>query len=99
MRLAARNVLTLLDRADRHERRSAIIARELARYRIDIAALSETRLSGSLQFEEVGAGYTFFWQGYPEGEMRQPSWTSHKSNNTPLAYTTRQFTSSSLKAT
>jgi len=70
MRVAAWNVLTLLYRADRHERRSAIIARELARYSIDIAALSETRLSGSLQFEEVGTGYTFFSQGYPEGEMR-----------------------------
>jgi len=67
MRVAAWNVLTLLDRADRHERRSAIIARQLARYSIDIAALSETRLSGSSQFEEVGAVYTFFLPRIPRG--------------------------------
>ena len=59
MRLAAWNIRTLLDIGDRHERRTAIIARELARYNIDIAALSETRISGSTQLEEVGAGYTF----------------------------------------
>jgi len=64
-------VQTLLDRGDRHERRTAIITRELARYSIDIAALSETRIPGSTQFEEVGAGYTFFCIGHPEGEMRQ----------------------------
>jgi len=72
MRLAAWNVQTLLDRGDRHERRTAIIARELARYRIDIAALSETRISGSTQLEEVGAGYTFFCIGHPRG--RDASW-------------------------
>jgi len=46
MHLAAWNVQTLLDRGDRHECRTAIIARELALYSIDIAALSETRVSG-----------------------------------------------------
>lgn len=61
---------TLLDNDVRHERRTAIIARELARYNIDIAALSETRISGATQFEEVGAGYTFFCIGHPEGEKR-----------------------------
>ena len=70
MRLAAWNIRTLLDRGDRHERRTAIIARELARYDIDVAALSETRISGSTQFEEVGAGYTFFCIGHQEGETR-----------------------------
>jgi len=60
---------TLLDRGDRHERQTAIIARELARYSIDIAALSETHISGSTQFEEVGTGYIFFCIGHQEGEM------------------------------
>lgn len=60
MNLAAWNVRTLLDNQDRHERRSAIVARQLERFNIDVAALSETRISGSTQFEEVGAGYTFF---------------------------------------
>jgi len=64
------NVRKLLDRDDQHERHTAIIANELARYNIDIAALSETRISGSSQFEEVSAGYTFFCHGQPAGEMR-----------------------------
>jgi len=68
LQLAAWNVRTLLDRDDRPERRTAIIAHELARYNIDIAAFSETRISGSSQFEEASAGYIFFCQGQPAGE-------------------------------
>jgi len=64
-------VRTLLDSADRHERRTTIIGRELARYNIDIAALSETRISGEMEMVEVGAGYTFFCIGQPEGQHRQ----------------------------
>ena len=43
--LASWNICTLLDRveAGRPERRTALIAHELGRYAIDIAALSETR--------------------------------------------------------
>ncbi|BHF75496.1 hypothetical protein SprV_0501859200 [Sparganum proliferum] len=47
-------------RSNRPERRTALVARELARYKVDIAALSETRFSEQGQLEEVGAGYTFF---------------------------------------
>ncbi|BHF83769.1 hypothetical protein SprV_0902691500 [Sparganum proliferum] len=52
--LAARNVRSLLDnpRSDRPERRTALVARELARYKVDIAALSETRFSEQGQLEE-----------------------------------------------
>ena len=48
LNVATWNVRTLLDRedSDRPERRKALIARELSRYNIDIAALSETRLAG-----------------------------------------------------
>ena len=46
------------------------MALELARYNIDIAALSETRLHGEDSLTEVGAGYTFFWKGVPEGMRR-----------------------------
>ena len=56
--MAAWNVRTLLDSAGRPERRTAIIARELDRYGIDVAALSETRFEATTQFEEVGAGNT-----------------------------------------
>ncbi|BHF73788.1 hypothetical protein SprV_0401687100 [Sparganum proliferum] len=70
--LAAWNVRSLLDnpRSSRPERRTALVAQELARYKVDIAALSETRFSEQGQLEEVGAGYTFFWSGRPRTERR-----------------------------
>nr|VZI35811.1 unnamed protein product [Spirometra erinaceieuropaei] len=58
-------------RSNRPERRTALVARELARYKVDIAALSETRFSEQGQLEEVGAGYTFFWSGRPRAERRE----------------------------
>nr|VZH92765.1 unnamed protein product [Spirometra erinaceieuropaei] len=70
--LAAWNVRSLLDnpRSNRPERRTALVARELARYKVDIAALSETRFSEQGQLEVMGAGYTFFWSGRPKAERR-----------------------------
>nr|VZI47500.1 unnamed protein product [Spirometra erinaceieuropaei] len=70
--LAAWNVRSLLDnpRSNRPERRTALVARELARYKVDIAALSETRFLEQGQLEEVGAGYTFFWSGRPRAERQ-----------------------------
>ena len=71
--LASWNVRTLLDniRADRPERRTALVARELARYKVDIAALSETRFSDKGQLTESGGGYTFFWSGRSSEERRE----------------------------
>nr|VZI29247.1 unnamed protein product [Spirometra erinaceieuropaei] len=57
-------------RSNRPERRTALVARVLARYKVDIAALSETRFSEQGQLEDVGAGYTFFWGGRPRPERR-----------------------------
>nr|VZI41161.1 unnamed protein product [Spirometra erinaceieuropaei] len=57
-------------RSNRPERRTALLARELARYKVDIAALSETRFSEQGQLEEGGAGYTFFWSGRSKAERR-----------------------------
>ena len=56
---------TLLDCAgsERPERRTALVAKELARYNIDIVALSETRLAEEGQLKEDSGGYTFFWSG------------------------------------
>ena len=71
--MGAWNVRTLMDntRSERPERRTALVGRELARYNIDIAALSETRLANSGQIVENGAGYTFFWSGRGENESRE----------------------------
>ncbi|VDM04969.1 unnamed protein product [Schistocephalus solidus] len=70
--LAAWNFRTLQDnrRNNRPKRMTALVARELARYKVDIAALSETRFSEQGQLEEVGAGYTFFCSGRPKAEQR-----------------------------
>ena len=45
----------------RPERQTALVAKELSRYDIDIAALSETRFA--LNDSLVDNGYTFFWSG------------------------------------
>ena len=66
--MGAWNVRTLLESRRTPIRPTAIIARELARYNIDIAALSETRILGDSVIEEVGGGYTFFLKGKPEGD-------------------------------
>ncbi|BHF77946.1 hypothetical protein SprV_0602105600 [Sparganum proliferum] len=70
--LAAWNVRSLLDnpRSNEPEWRTALVARELARYKVNIAALSKTRFSEPGQLEEVGAGYNFFWSGRPNAERR-----------------------------
>ena len=65
------NVRALLDRegANRPERRTALVAMELAKYNIDIAALCETRFSESGSLNDLE--YSFFWSGKPEGERRE----------------------------
>ena len=80
MVVATWNIRTLMDRnikesnesnkQSRPERRTALIARELGRYNIDIAALSETRRAEEGSLYEVGGGYTFYWKGKKQDEDR-----------------------------
>ena len=67
------NVRTLLDldSSNRPERRTALVTRELRRLNVDIAALSETRMSDEDQLTEVKSGFTLFWVGKPKGEKRE----------------------------
>ncbi len=58
------------DKNDRPQRRTALIAKELARYNIDIAALSETSLAGEESLSESASGYDFFRKGKAETENR-----------------------------
>ena len=58
------------DNTARPERRTALIAKELTRYRIDKAALSETRFADEGILKEDVGGYTFFWRGKPTAEDR-----------------------------
>nr|VZI14973.1 unnamed protein product [Spirometra erinaceieuropaei] len=69
--LTARNVRSLLDdpKSNRPERRTALVARELARNKVDIAALRETVFTEQSQLEDLGADYTF-WSGRPKAERR-----------------------------
>ena len=69
--LATWNVRTLLDMkdAERPQRQTALVARELDRYNIDIAALQETRLEGQGSLQENN--YTFFWIGKEPGIRRE----------------------------
>ena len=70
--VGAWNIRTLMDTAnsDRPERRSALVSRELARFNIDVAALSETRLADEGKIQETAAEYTIFWIGKTSEEPR-----------------------------
>ena len=63
LRLAEWNVRTLIDRAGskRPEHQTALVAKELSRYDIDIAAIGATLLP--LHDSIAENGYTFFWSG------------------------------------
>ena len=67
------NVRTLMDnpKADWPEQRTALVARELARYHVDIAALSETRIANEGQLTEDDGGYCFFLSGRTSEERRE----------------------------
>ena len=58
------------DSEDRPQRRSALVARELARLDIDIAVLSEVRFAEQGSLREDGAGDTLFWSGKNKDERR-----------------------------
>ncbi|BHF60401.1 hypothetical protein SprV_0100336600 [Sparganum proliferum] len=55
-------------RKNRPERWTALVAPELARHKVGIAALIETRFSEQGQLEEMGEGYAFFRSGRHKAE-------------------------------
>lgn len=57
--------------SDRPERRTALVAKELSRYKVDIAALSEIRLADEGILKEPMADYTFYWSGRGKEERRE----------------------------
>ncbi|BHF69709.1 hypothetical protein SprV_0301275500 [Sparganum proliferum] len=60
--LAVQDVHPLLDnsRSNRLERRRTLVARELARYKVDMTGLKETRFPKQGDLKEMGAACTFF---------------------------------------
>ena len=71
MTIAQWNVRTLLDRetTNRPERRTPLVAMELAKYNIDIVVLSETSFHAFGRLKNLE--YTFYWSGKPNGERRE----------------------------
>ena len=59
------NVQTLLDGDNHPERRTALIAKQLARYPVNVATPQETRLERQGQLKE--SMHTFFWIRNPAG--------------------------------
>ena len=70
--IGAWNVCTLMDStgSDRPQRRTALVRREPDRYKVEFAALSETRLAEKGLLKEVGVGNTFFGSGRKKEERR-----------------------------
>ena len=68
--IGAWNVRTLMDSSssDRPERITALVGRELDRYKVEIAALSEARLAEEGLLKEVGVA---FWGGRKKEERRE----------------------------
>ena len=62
LKVACWNIRTMQDSDDSYhpQRRSALVARELGRLDIDIAALSEVRLAEQGSLTEQEAGYTLY---------------------------------------
>ena len=58
------------DSEDRPQRRSALVARELARLDVDFAAFSEVHFVDQGSLREDGAGYNLFWPGKNKDERR-----------------------------
>ena len=70
LNIAAWNVRMLINRddTDRRHIRTAVIVSELARYKIDIAAL---RLAGKGEMIKKRSGYSFFWSGRASDDKRK----------------------------
>ena len=49
----------------------ALVGRELGRYGIEIAPLSETRFAEVGYIKDAGTSNTFFWSGRKGGERRE----------------------------
>ena len=55
----------------RPHRCTALIASELARYEINVATLSETRLAGKRELTEKISSYSFFWNRHATNDKRE----------------------------
>lgn len=74
MNIATWNVRTLLDSSRKESvsipRKTAIVAREMEKLNVDIAALQETHIKGFGKLDEKKVGYTYYWSGCDENNER-----------------------------
>ena len=80
------------DTEDRLQRHSALVARELARLDIDIAAFSKVRFAEQVSLREDGAGCTLFWSGKNKDERRLimiKTFIARKLQNLPVGHSDR----------
>ena len=72
MKVACRNVRTMLDKANSSHpgRRSALIAHELSSLDNDIASLGEVRLADEGRLQEHGVGFNLFRSGKQSSDRR-----------------------------
>ena len=80
LKVACWNICTMQDSEDRPQRRSALVARELARLNIDIAALTEVRFAEQGSLTEDRAGYILFWSGKSKDERHLSGVDPHDQN-------------------
>ena len=73
LKIGTWNVRTLMDsaRSGRPQRRTALVGRDLGRYWIEIATLSEARFAEVGEIKGGDPGYTFFWSGRKSEERRE----------------------------
>ena len=73
LNIATWNIHTFNDQddTDKRHRRTALITSELARYKIDIATLSKTRLEDKKGLTEKSLSYSFFWSGHAPNDKRK----------------------------
>lgn len=86
LKIATWNIRTLLDTKNKEsltiQRRTAVIAKELEKYDIDIIALQETHLNETGTLDERQSGYTFQWSGCPEDGDNKYGVASHENITT-----------------
>ena len=70
LKAACWNIRTMQDSEDSPQQRSALVARELTRLDIDIAALSEMRFVEQGSLTDNGAGFTLCWSEKNKDEHR-----------------------------
>ena len=93
LKVACWNVRKMQDSEDNNcpQRRTALVARELDRLDVDIAAISEVRFAEQGSLTKHRAGYTLYWSGKGKEEHRLSGvgFMISKLQNLPIGHSDR----------